>query len=92
MLVRLTDTRGRDVWINPIYVRAVRSKSKHIEIIIRYSSAMGSSLLKVNGSVEEVVEAINVGMPEILSPMPPEDDSGSGSGSVGGAGAAALIG
>jgi len=88
MLVRLTNIKGQDIWINPIHVKAVYAKSKHTEVVIPLNPTMGHSIVKVTGSVQEVVTAINLGMPEILSSLPPEDEPGLG----GGAGAAALMG
>ena len=88
MLMRLTNIKGQDIWINPIHVKAVYAKRKHTEVVVPLNPTVGHSVVKVTGTVQEVVQALNLGMPEILPPLPPEDESGLG----GGAGAAALMG
>lgn len=91
MLVRLTETKGQPVWVNPIHVKAVRPKSKYTEVFVPLNSAFGTVSIKVKETADEVVDALNAGMPDILPPLPPEDDAG-GDGFSGGAGAAALMG
>ena len=91
MLVRLTDIKGKPVWINPIYVKAVYAKPKYTVVDITLNTSL-RSVLKVSGSVEGVVEAINLAMPEILPPLPPDDESGPDAASGGVAGAAVLMG
>lgn len=78
MLVELTDTKGRQVWINPIHVKAVRDKSKYVEVVLPHNSQMGQSVIKARGPVEDIVRAINAGMPEFMLPLPPEEDESHG--------------
>ena len=75
MLVRLTELKGQPVWVNPIHVKAVRSKARFTEIIIPMNSALGQANVKVKEPAEEVVELLNAGMPDYL-PLPPDDEAG----------------
>ena len=83
MFVRLTDIKGKPVWINPIHVRAVRQKSKFTEIVVPYHSPMGQTVLKAREPAEEVVETLNRGMSGIMAPFIPEDEPSAGGLSAG---------
>jgi hypothetical protein len=65
MLVKLTDIKGKDIWVNPIYVKAVtQSKRDVTEVYIAYGSPWGAvHSVKVRGAPEEVAEAISAAMP-----------------------------
>lgn len=91
MLVQLTTTKGQPIWVNPIHVRAVRAKPRHTEVVIPNNSPMGQSIVKVQGAVEDVVAALNAGMPEIMPSLPLDEETGGG-GYAGGAAAAGLMG
>lgn len=34
MLVKITNHKGEDVWINPIHVRTIRAKGSYTEVVI----------------------------------------------------------
>ncbi len=65
MLVKITDTKGRDYWINPIYVRAVlQGKGGGSEIRVGFSVGLSGGVVKTDASPEEVAQAIDQAMPE----------------------------
>lgn len=71
MLVKLTDTRGRESWINPVYVRALREKSGVTEVCIQIPGTLGNGI-RVPKPMDEVAMAINVAMPDV-SGLPPDE-------------------
>lgn len=65
MLVKLTDIKAGDVWINPIYVKAVTQKRRHAEVHISYGGPFSSKTsVKVDQPAEEVALAISAAMPD----------------------------
>ena len=63
MLVRITDIKDKDHWINPLYVKSIRSNRKGQTEIIGSISQMGS-MIKTNESAESVADRISVAMPD----------------------------
>ncbi|HBS28881.1 MAG TPA: hypothetical protein DEB06_05405 [Phycisphaerales bacterium] len=61
MLVRLTDTKGRDHWINPIYIRAVDPRGLQAEVRLGFTIGM-SSTLKIDQPAEQVAEAVSAAL------------------------------
>lgn len=78
MLVPFTDSEGREVWINPIHVKAVRVKKgllggkKGSEIW--FSWATGASAINVNLEPAAVAAHLNAGMPDLLPPVADDED------------------
>lgn len=77
MLVRFTDSEGREVWVNPVHVKAVRAKKgllggkKGTEIWFDWET--GSESVDVPLEPEQVAGALNAAMPEVMGlPLPPE--------------------
>jgi len=65
MLVKITDTKGRDYWINPIYVRAVTpGKGRGSEVRVGFSVGLGGSVIKTDAPPEDVARAIDEAMPD----------------------------
>lgn len=66
MLIKLTDIKGRDVWINPAYVKGVFQKSKEItEVYVRWGAGLSvSDVLKVRARADDVAAAISAAMPD----------------------------
>lgn len=65
MLVRLTDVKSGDVWVNPLYVKAVLKKGKHTEVFINYGTAFSAKTsVKVEEDPEEVALRISAAMPD----------------------------
>lgn len=66
MLVKITDTKGRDFWINPMYVKAVSSaKGRGAEVYITFGTVWSSTqVIKTEASPEEVAGWISAAMPE----------------------------
>lgn len=66
MLVKLTTTKGRDIWINPVYVKGLQQKTAEVtEVYIRWGSGLSvSDVLKVRANAADVAEAISAAMPE----------------------------
>lgn len=61
MLVKLTDLKGKDIWVNPLYVKSLtpkRDDETHVEV-------SGWALkMKVPQNVEDVALTLNAAMPE----------------------------
>lgn len=69
MLIRLTDTKGNDVWVNPAYVRYVRRHGAHTEVMVQVTSKWGvPGPLQTDMSPEQVVEILNAAMPGFAHP------------------------
>lgn len=66
MLIKLTDTEGKDFWINPLYVKAVvAGKAGTSKVFIRFGTTFNSyEQLKVPGEPQAIADLINAGMPE----------------------------
>lgn len=66
MLVKLTDIKGRDYWINPMYVKAVAAaKGGGAEVYITFGTTWSQTqVIKTEASPEEVAGWISAAMPE----------------------------
>jgi len=66
MLVKFTDVKGKDVWINPLYVKAIAEGKRGVtEIYITYGSVWSpQSVLKVDMPAEEAAMHISAAMPD----------------------------
>ena len=73
MLVHFQDTKGGEVWINPLHVKMVKQGRKATEIVLALSSSFGNSVIKTSLAADEVALALNAATPEGL-PFVPEDD------------------
>lgn len=71
MLVKLTDTKNREVWINPLYVKAVQSKGNEgAEVFITYGSAWSQvTSIKVKAPAADVAMSISAAMPDSAAYM-----------------------
>jgi len=71
MLIKLTDIKGRDVWINPLYVKAVTSRGKEgAEVFVTYGSVWSQvTSIKVKAPAEDVAAAISAAMPDAAAYM-----------------------
>lgn len=65
MLVKVIDIKGKEYWLNPVYVKAVTAKpGKGItEIHCSSFGSFGTSTIKVRGSADEVAAALSEAMP-----------------------------
>lgn len=61
MLVKITDRKGKDNYINPLYVKTVKAKNDEITEVWGSFLAMGSRL-QTNESVESVVDRISLAL------------------------------
>ncbi len=79
MLVDLVTKDGQTVWINPVHVKIVQSKTgvfggkKGTEIIYHGTGGMAGGSIIVQGEPDEVAMRLNAAMPEW--PYPPPDDA-----------------
>ncbi|MEO1129407.1 MAG: hypothetical protein AAFX05_06825 [Planctomycetota bacterium] len=97
MLVKFTDVKGKDLWINPLYVKAI-AEGKHgvTDIYITYGSVWGQqSVLKVKLPADEVAFQISAAMPAAAAEMAAitvaQDEAQTGAASTGGAAGAAAV-
>jgi len=76
MLVKLTDAKGNEVWINPIHVKLIREKRGKSEIHMAVGSAWGAApaTLKIRVPAEELVAVLNAGMPDMA--YVPDEETG----------------
>jgi hypothetical protein len=63
MLVKITDLKGKDHWINPLYVKCIRANKRGETEIIGSISTMGS-MLKTEEPAESLADRISVAMPD----------------------------
>ncbi len=65
MLVKLIDIKGNEVWLNPVYVKAVTSNRKkgYTEVHCSAFGAWSTSTVKVNASADDVAAALTEAMP-----------------------------
>lgn len=63
MLVKITDLKDKDHWINPLYVKCIRANRKGQTEIIGLMTSMGSHI-KTNEPIESVADRISVAMPD----------------------------
>lgn len=62
MLVKLVDHKGEAVWINPIYVRAIKAKKNLTEVYIVPGSGSATGVIKLEQPLDEVAMQVNVGL------------------------------
>jgi hypothetical protein len=63
VLVRITDRKGNDCWINPLYVKAIRPHKKgYCEVVGPFSQYGGS--IKTDESAESLADRLSVSMPD----------------------------
>ncbi len=77
MLVKLTDSKGTDVWINPVHVRLVRRKGRHTEVFVPFNANWGAVSIKTRQPLDEVADLLNAGMPDLLGFAPDDDGTNS---------------
>lgn len=65
MLVRLTDTKGKDFWVNPMYVKAVVPlKGSGCEVFVSFGNVWSTiRSIKTEQPAEEVAGWISAAMP-----------------------------
>ena len=78
MLVQFTDSEGREVWLNPIHVKAVRVRKgllggkKGADVWFSWQTASESIAIPMEPT--EVATLLNAGMPEVMLPGPAAGD------------------
>lgn len=67
MLVKLTDTKGQDYWINPLYVRGLIQRKRdltEVHIVLNASPWSGINSIKVPMPADELAGVISAAMPD----------------------------
>lgn len=64
MLVEVTDTKGKRFWINPVYVKAVKSTRRGHGIIFGMIVSNLSGSIKTNEPAQTLADRISAAMPE----------------------------
>lgn len=99
MLVKFTDSKGKEVWVNPIHVKLIEQRRQTTIIVLGPgATASGGSSIKVREPIDLVAEILNAAMPDMA--YVPDDAASSGvhggaaaaSGAAGAAGAIATMG
>lgn len=64
MLVKMIDIKGKEVWLNPVYVKAVSANTRkgYTEVYCSSFGSFGTSTIKVNAPADEVA-ALSEAMP-----------------------------
>jgi len=65
MLVKLIDIKGKEVWLNPVYVKAVTANKRkgYTEVHCSSFGSFGTSTIRVNVPADEVAAALTEAMP-----------------------------
>ncbi len=65
MLVKLTDTKGKEYWVNPIYVKAVAPvKGGGAEVFVSFGNVWSTTRsIKVGAPAEDVAGWLGAAMP-----------------------------
>lgn len=58
MLVKLTDTKGRDYWVNPIFVRMIIPKGDQCEVRLSFNVGMSTSV-RINQPAEQFADTVS---------------------------------
>ncbi|MEM1329364.1 MAG: hypothetical protein AAGG07_02255 [Planctomycetota bacterium] len=75
MLVKVTDIKGNDRWINAAYVRLIRWRSNRTEIWV----AGNTTAILIDRPLDEVAEVLNAAMPVMdLFPRGGSESGGDG--------------
>ncbi len=73
MLVRLTTAEGKDLWINPIHVKAIEPVRNGAKVYFVFTGSWaGNQGIKVQHDAATVADMLNAAMPD-LPYLPPED-------------------
>lgn len=67
MLLKITDNKGQDYWINPLYVRGLIQRKRdltEVHIVLNVSPWSGISCLKVPMAADQLASMIDAAMPE----------------------------
>ncbi|MEZ6210611.1 MAG: hypothetical protein R3B46_05090 [Phycisphaerales bacterium] len=61
MLVKMIDIKGKEVWLNPVYVKAVSANTRkgYTEVYCSSFGLFGTSTIKVNAPADEVAAALS---------------------------------
>lgn len=70
MLVRIMDAKGKERWLNPIYVKSLIPKGDSTDIEI----SGWSTKLRVKQAADEVALAINAAMPDAAAYIAAQED------------------
>ncbi len=66
MFVKFADKKGRDVWVNPIHVKALTPHGKqHTDMHFTYSSWGAGSYVRVHQTPDLIALALDAAMPPI---------------------------
>lgn len=67
MLIQLTNTKGKDYWVNPLYVKAITTKKPgQAEVFITFGGAFDAvTSIKVNQDASQVAQVVS----EVLASM-----------------------
>lgn len=73
MLVKFTDVKGVNYWVNPLHVKMLREKKGLTEVFIVYNPGWASPSFKVKQSAEEVAALLDAAMPDAGAFVPDDD-------------------
>ncbi|MGD9693292.1 MAG: hypothetical protein AB7G17_08835 [Phycisphaerales bacterium] len=66
MFVKFVDKKGRDVWVNPIHVKALTpAGSQHTDLHFSYSAWGTGSYLRVQNTPDQIALTLDAAMPPI---------------------------
>lgn len=83
MLIKVTDSKGKAIWINPLYVRAIRSKRPGKTEILGSFTSLGSAVV-TGEDADALAERVSIAMPISPAMAAVLDDGDGNGGSPGG--------
>ncbi|MCC6285162.1 MAG: hypothetical protein IT439_07670 [Phycisphaerales bacterium] len=75
MLVKFTDVKDVNYWVNPLHVKMLREKKGLTEIFIVYNPGWAAPSFKVKQSAEEVAALLDAAMPDAGALVPDDDQA-----------------
>lgn len=64
MLIRITDIKGQDSWINPLYVKSVVTKKGTTEVRGSFGGPFNTSVIKTREDAQSLADRVSAAMPD----------------------------
>ncbi|MCA9292313.1 MAG: hypothetical protein KDA20_00705 [Phycisphaerales bacterium] len=64
MLIKVVDTKNNDVWVNPLYVKSVTTKSGVTILRGSFGGSYNTSIIKTREDPQQLADRISAAMPD----------------------------